>query len=879
MKISPVGDAMRTSSPLGMAGIIERPSTVDSPPVANLSPRHPGIENEPIISWLTFVLLSLFCGPSFAAENDADKDDAKIAFFEAKIRPVLVASCYECHSIEGKESKGGLVLDTREGIRRGGESGHAVVPGNLDESVILSAIKYESVEMPPDERLPPNVIKDFEKWIKMGAPDPREGKSAPIRKEIDFERAREFWSFQPVADPEVPIVKHTNWMRSGIDAFIASRLESKGIAPVKDASGIDLVRRIYFDLIGLPPTPEQVDQFTAEYSSDPDSAIGSVVDELLGSRHFGERWGRHWMDVVRFAESTGMERNGTFPHAWRYRDWVIDAFNQDKPYDDFIREQIAGDLLGHHSSDERNANFVATGFLAIGPKSLNETNKEKFVLDVADEQIDVVTRAFLGLTASCARCHDHKFDPIPQSEYYSLAGIFTSSETLYGVGKTNGNRNPGRVLAISGDKAEPVTTSGGSNNAKLKKNYESKLRNEKKKLVNFEKQLERAKNDQAKKVARKRISETEDEIRKWNNRIKQVSTPEPKIGDGTTLVMAMVDADKADDEELRIRGEPNERGSTIPRGFLTIATLDEPPRIPEHGSGRLELADWITDFDNPLTARVAVNRVWQHLFGRGIVSTVNNFGANGGRPTHPLLLDHLATKFVDSGGSIKSLIRQIMTSRVYRLSVSSTSAGNAADPDNDLLWRMNQRRLEAEAIRDAMLTACGEIDLSPGEASIVAKVGEGLVGRTLKAEQLQEEANKRSVYLPIVRGELPEILRIFDFPEPSIIGGVRDVTTVPTQALFMMNDDFVIKSADRFAKRLLDEESMDADMRVKLAYQLSVAREPSDEEVAAAVTYIDEMESILESQESSKKDDDSQLRAWSSFCQTLFASSEFRYIN
>ena len=454
----------------------------------------------------TFVLISLALnfGVSPSSATAADKDDAKIAFFEAKIRPVLVASCYECHSAEGKESKGGLVLDTREGIRRGGESGHAVVPGDLDESLILSAINYESLEMPPDEQLPANVVKDFERWIKMGAPDPREGKSAPIRTEIDFERAREFWSFQPIKKPEVPIVQNRNWLRSDIDAFVAAKLESKGITPVEDASGIDLVRRIYFDLIGLPPTPTQVDSFTSDYASDPDTAIATLVDELLSSRHFGERWGRHWMDVVRFAESTGMERNGTFPHAWRYRDWVIDAFNSDKPYNDFVREQIAGDLLEHEDLDQRNANFVATGLLAIGPKSLNETDKEKFALDVADEQIDVVSRAFLGLTASCARCHDHKFDPIPQSEYYSLAGIFTSSETLYGVGRTNGNRNPGRVLAISDDSVQPINTSGGNNNSKLKKQYESKLKGEKRRLAELQRQLERAKNESAEQFTKKK---------------------------------------------------------------------------------------------------------------------------------------------------------------------------------------------------------------------------------------------------------------------------------------------------------------------------------------------------------------------------------------
>ncbi len=820
---------------------------------------------------VTIVLPSHF---ALAAEND----EAKEAFFEAKIRPVLVSKCYECHAATSKEPKGDLLLDTREGIRRGGESGHAVVPGDVEESLILSAIKYESLEMPPDEQLPEHVIADFENWIRMGAHDPRDDKSAPIRREIDFERAREFWSFQPIADPVVPSVENSQWLRSEIDAFIAARLQAKGITPVSDADGIALARRIYFDLVGMQPSPAEAMEFADQYASDADAAIANLVDRLLDSRHFGERWGRHWMDVVRYAESTGMERNGTYPQAWRYRDWVIDAINRDRPYVDFVHEQIAGDLLPHDSHVDRDANFVATGLLAIGPKSLNENNKEKFKMDVVDEQIDVVTRAFLGLTASCARCHDHKFDPIPQSEYYALAGILTSTETLYGTGKTNGNRNPGRVLSIAGDKVQPIATGGSGNNAKLNKRYQSQLKSQKKQLVAFEQQLKRAKNEKAKKAAEKRIEETKQEIRKLTNRIKQVSEPEKKPDSNATLVMAVVEGKEIEDTKLRIRGEPNEHGSAVPRGFLTIASPGENPQIGEGRSGRQELAQWITDPSNPLTARVMVNRVWQHLFGRGIVSTVNNFGANGDRPTHPLLLDHLATHFISDGGSVKQLVRRIMLSRVYRLASLDTAAGLKADPDNHLLWKMNQRRLEAEAIRDAMLVASGQIDLIPAEASIVAKVGNGLVGQDVKAEQLLTDNKKRSVYLPIVRGVLPEILRIFDFPEPSIIGGVRDVTTVPIQALYMMNNEFVVDAAAKLAERLIDEEQMDAGDRVRLAYRLTVTREPSDDEVQTAVRYIEEMDSILKNQEKHDQANSEKL-AWASFCQSLFASSEFRYVN
>ncbi|WP_372894390.1 DUF1549 domain-containing protein, partial [Stieleria sp.] len=324
-----------------------------------------------------------FLAPLLPAADSPEQE----AFFETKIRPVLVEHCYQCHSATSKEPEGGLLLDTREGIRRGGDTGHAVVPGELNDSLILSALRYESVEMPPDGKLPDHVIDDFETWIRSGAFDPRDGKSAMIRREIDFDRAREFWSFQPVTAPPIPSVNNEDWVKGDIDAFVLSRLETKNISPVGDAPSDSLARRIYFDLIGLPPTPEQLDAFSQAMAVDPDDAIESLVETLLDSRHFGERWGRHWLDVVRYAESTGMERNGTFTAAWRYRDYVIDAFNNDTPFDQFIREQVAGDLLPHDSIEQRNRQLIATGMLALGPKSLNEPQKEKFQMDVVDEQI------------------------------------------------------------------------------------------------------------------------------------------------------------------------------------------------------------------------------------------------------------------------------------------------------------------------------------------------------------------------------------------------------------------------------------------------------------------------------------------------------------
>ncbi len=810
----------------------------------------------------SILILMAFSSPALGQENRSEQNE----FFETRIRPVLVKHCYECHSADSDEPKGGLLLDTREGIRRGGDSGHGVVPGELNDSLVLDAMKYESFEMPPEGKLPDEVIADFEKWVLDGAEDPREGKSALIRQKIDFEQARQFWSFLPIADPPIPAAPDPTWRRTDIDAFIAAKHHQAGVQPVADADGLTLARRIYFDLIGMPPSPEQADQFAKAYASDADQAITSLVDELLESPHFGERWGRHWLDVVRYAESTGMERNGTYPQAWRYRDWVIDAFNHDKPYPDFIREQIAGDCLPYESHVDRDAHYTATGMLALGPKSLNEPSKEKFQMDVADEQIDVVSRAFLGLTAACARCHDHKFDPIPQSEYYALAGIFTSSQTLYGTGKTNGNRNPGRVLALSGDSVSQVAL-GDSGNNKLSQTYTNQLKAAEKRLKALQQQLKKAANDNAKAAIEKKLSTAKQDLQRAKNRLKQVEHPVDQPDEQAKLVMAVVESEKISDTPLRIRGEPDDHGSDVPRGFLTIATLGQPPAIAPDSSGRMELAEWIADDSNPLTARVMVNRVWQHLFGRGLVATVNNFGATGDRPSHPMLLDHLAAKFQQDQGSVKRLIRRIMTSRVYRLASTDDDRGLAADPDNVLLWRMNQRRLEAEAIRDAMLVAGGRIDLAPAESSVVAKVGNGLVGQSIRPDQLAADSNHRSVYLPIVRGAVPEVLRVFDFPEPSIISGARDVTTVPTQALFMMNNPAVIQAAESLADRLMKKDSLTDEERVRMAYRWTVCRIPTDDEVRIAMAFIQDMKQQSES------------LAWTGFCQSLFGSSEFRYVN
>ena len=807
---------------------------------------------------------------SLASSIQAADEKAGIEFFEKHIRPVLVSKCYECHSSSSKEPKGNLLLDTREGIRMGGDSGEAVVPGELTDSVLLEAIRWEGLEMPPDEQLPEDTIAKFEQWIKMGAQDPRDGKAALIRREIDFEKARRFWAFRPIANPQPPESKN-KWADTEIDQFVEARQTARSLKPVSDASPETLVRRIYFDLIGLPPSIEQASAFKVAAEKDLSTAIENLVDELLASPHFGERWGRHWMDVVRYGESTGMERNATFPYAWRFRDWIIRSFNDDKPYDQFIKEQVAGDLLPYDSPEQRREQVIATAFLAIGPKSLNETNDEAFLMDVVDEQIDVTTRAFIGLTASCARCHDHKFDPIPQKEYYALAGIFRSTKTFYGTDASNGNRNPSRLLSIGKDGSVAQIATRGTGKGSSTAVVEKQLKSERAKLKRYQTQL--AKNPKAKNL-KVQIKKSEVKIKRLAGRVRDQKAEATATKDGTQT-MAVLDDSSPKDTQLRIRGEANDKGDTVSRGFLTIGSVGHVPELDPSASGRLALAEWLAQDDNPLTARVAVNRIWQHLFGRGLVATVDNFGANGNRPTHPELLDWLASDFKANGWSVKHTIRRVMTSRVYRLGSERNSDAEAIDPSNHLHWRANHRRLEAESIRDAMLVVSGKLDADPANRSVVLAVGNGIIGRTLKTDRFGADDMKRSVYLPIVRGYVPEILKVFDFPEPSMIYGSRDVTTVATQALYMMNSDFVTVQAEAFADRILADEHISEETRVAQAWQIALSRQPSEAERNEAISFLQQTSASFESSEPEKT---RQKKAWTSLAQSLFASAEFRYV-
>ena len=769
----------------------------------------------------TLALFSLLhCVVLTTGSNAADISSADRDFFEKKIRPVLVKHCYECHSADAKELGGNLRLDTREGLRTGGVSGAAIVPGKPDESLLIQALRYDGTEMPPEAPLPEAIVHDFSKWVTRNAPDPRVSKPEPAKK--PEEPPSEFWSLQPVVNAPVPAVDDSAWPHNEIDSFVLSRLEQAGLTPVADASPQTLIRRVYYDLVGLPPSYVEVRDFVSAYERDGESAYQHLVDELLSRPQFGERWGRYWLDVARYGESNGNDglgRNPTFPHAWRYRDYVIQAFNEDRPFNEFVIEQIAGDLLPAESAEQRDRNLVATGFLAMTAKPAKAMNNN-FAMDVVADQIDVISRGVMGLSVACARCHDHKFDPVPMRDYYALAGLFTSTETLWGVAGHEKLTAPPTDLHVL-KAAEKVPPPEG--------------------FVETVLVLE-------------------------SNTGKPKPIPKSKWEPGTPLAMGVRDAKKPADCKLNINGDSRKLGKPVPRGFLSTLQFDgaETLTVDAATSGRLQLAQWITHPNHPLTARVMVNRVWQYLFGAGIVRTPDDFGKYGARPTHPLLLDHLAVRFRDAGWSVKSLVREIVMSRTYRLGSQVNETLMREDGENLLLARHDRRRLDAESLRDSMLAVSGQLDLTPPSGSLI-RHRDILINLS---GSLHQPSRHRSVYLCYLRNSPPPSLAAFNLPDFRAVIGRRDQSTVPGQALYLFNNPFVIEQAEHLANRLIQEEQTPTE-RIQLAYEQVFQRDASSEEIKQAEQLVD----------FTFRETQSNLDAWSSFCQALLITNEFRYLD
>lgn len=801
----------------------------------------------------TFACLLPVCLLSFATEG-AELTRAQSEFFEKQIRPILANNCYRCHSDDAKSLKANLYLDSKEGVLRGGESGPVIVPGKPGQSLLIQAIRHQGkIKMPPKTMLKEKDILALEKWVKMGAPAPREEEepASLITREIDIEKGKKFWAFQPVKLPDIPKVQ----AKSDLDRLIKKKHTEKGLHAVSKAEPAKLLRRLYFDLIGLPPTLEQMADFQASHERNAEKAIEDVVDALLASSHFGERWGRHWLDVARYAESTGMERNCTYTQAWRYRDYVIQAFNEDKPFDQFIREQIAGDLLTTNDEEEAKNHIIATGFLAMGPKSLNERNTQQFNADVIDEQIDITTRAFMGLTVSCARCHDHKFDPIPTKDYYAIYGIFHSSKTHFGTDGT-GNRQKSSFLPLGEDDGEQLQAIE-DHRQRLKKIQKENTEN-KKRTTEIQKQIKKSKADD-RMALQKELKELKAQKQKIAKRLKKLNTEKPEA---KNKAMGIQDMPNPRDARIHLRGDVSRLGESIPRGYIQVVEVPNASPVNAEQSGRLELANWIADPANPLTARVIVNRIWKHLFGEGIVRTVDNFGKTGQAPDDPELLDYLATRMVANQWSIKKTIREIVLSETYQLASDHNEKNFQIDPENRFWWRAHHRRLDAEALRDAILALSGELDPKPVEGSRVTKLGNINLGRsTADLAKLNSPNPHRSVYHPIIRNNLPDSLKLFDFAAPSIIVGKRQVTTVPSQALYLMNSPFILKQSEQLADRIHKSGAETPKEKIEKAYQMILNRAPQKNEMPKLESYLASDQENL-----------------TSLCQILFASAEFRYI-
>ena len=810
---------------------------------------------------LTLCAMSL---PALAQQKKAATQGTPAArtFFDKTVRPILEQHCYRCHSHQAKKAKGGLVLDSRSGWAKGGQSGPALVPGQPDKSLLIGAVRYQDLEMPPKGKLPAKLVKQLERWVAEGAFDPRVTKSQAGQAGIDFKAGRKHWAFQSLGQTTPPRLKKSKWPTSDVDRYILARLQAAGLRPVGDADRYTWLRRVSFDLTGLPPTVEQVREFAADPSP---RAREKVVDRLLASRAFGERWARHWLDLVGYADQVGTSNSVFARYAWRYRDYVIDAFNNDKPFDQFIREQIAGDLLApeKQSVQQQAASLTATGFLVLGDIEIVESDKAKLLVDIVDQQLNKVGKAFLGLTLECARCHDHKFDPVSQRDYYAMAGFFHGTSTVFKTPR--GVWSDVNVIELPETKAQQAIRAG------REKTHAEKLagwHGERKQAGDRRAELDRLLgNKDLPKAERDKLTAER------NNRSARVGQLNKLILHGEFFaptvprVHGVRDVESPTAMRITIRGDPRALGDEVPRGFLQVIS-EGPPDIPAQQSGRRQLADWVAG--QPLAMRVAVNRIWQKLFGEGLVRSVDYFGLPGDRPSHPDLLDSLARRFIREGCSQKTLIRRLVLSRTYGLDSTHDDRGQAVDPGNRLRWRMNRTRLDAEALRDALIMVSGRLKASTGGPALPLEFLENVGGLDPKdvnppnfrlAKWRPEQEFQRTVYLPVIRDGAqpgPATLRnVFDFAQPSQLTGKRQVTAVPTQALFLMNSPVVKKHAAALATRLNKED--DEARRLELLWLTLLNRPITGMERLEAAEFVREIGA----------------NGWAELCHALLASNEF----
>jgi hypothetical protein len=870
-----------------------------------------------------FILWTIVPARGQALREDAD------TFFELRIRPILAGICFKCHG--GNKVSHGLRVDSREALLKGGKSGPAIVPGNGEKSLLIQAIRrsHETIKMPPDKPLPEAAVADFTRWVEQGAAWPAKTETWTVAKE-------HHWAFEPIR-PVAPPPDPSGWSNNAIDRFILAKLREQGLKPVASADKRTLIRRVYFDLIGLPPTPEQVADFLADNSPE---AFAKVVDELLASPHYGERWGRHWMDVARYADTAGDNADYPIPEVHLYRDYIIDSFNADKPYDQFVQEQIAGDILAKQGPREKyGERLVATGFLALSRRYA--TGPYEFWHLTLEDSIETTGRAFLGLTLRCARCHDHKFDPISQQDYYAFYGIFASTQYPWpGAEEFASKKEPRQHFVALAPPAEAAPCLAA---------YQRQIHDLEAEIQHAEKEDPLA----------RRVADLNRQMEAKSKQIKELekSKSQPKSAaadsspgssasslsekpDGTALRTDLARLQKQRDQAngqlqaklnplrdrlwslrrpglppdvpgayavqegepndayVQIRGEIDQHGPVAKRNVPQYLSGGKSLSIPKGTSGRLQLAEWLTSRENPLTARVMVNRIWQHHFGKGIAPTPSNFGLRGEPPTHPELLDWLANEFrgdpspkrdrgaatgseprasaSDTAWSIKRIHRLILLSKTYQLSTSSDQIDAANDPGNRCYWRFDRRRLDAESLRDSLLAVSGNLDLKhPGPQPFppIEKWERWTQHNPFKEIY---PTHHRSVFLMTQRFQRHPYLALFDGPDTNTTTDRRSDSTVPLQALFLMNDPFMSEQAEGFARRLITA-SRDVRQRIELAHQFAWSRPANPEEMERSLRYLKQYEDGLT--HAAVSGDRRELETWTTYARILLSANEFVYLD
>jgi len=810
-------------------------------------------------------------------------------FFETSVRPVLVEQCLKCHGPDQQSGK--LRVDSLEALMKGGARGTSFTPGHPEQSLLLKVVMHVdgTPKMPPGKKLSEPQIAALARWVQMGAPWPAAGAGGQGLGIGGKDRAKH-WAFQPVRKRAIPAVKNKAWVKTPVDAFILAELEKNGLKPAPAADRRTLLRRASFDVTGLPPTPAEIDAFVNDKSP---NAWEKVIERLLASPAYGERWGRHWLDLARYADSNGLDENVHYGNAWRYRDWVVSAINRDLPYNQFLTDQLAGDLLpATQNVQERNERLIATGFLAVGPKFISEVDTQKVLMDMADEQLDTLGRTTMGLTLGCARCHDHKFDPISTKDYYALAGIFKSTKTLEVLKKPRmWWEYPVATPEEQARKAEfdkKVAAQKDAISALIAKGKE---------------QYQAANPGKALPKAPETVfpAELQAEVKKRREELAALEKSAPEL----PMAMGLTEGEVAD-LPVHIRGSHLTLGDMVPRRFPTILASTAggaDTRFGKQQSGRLQLAEWLTRPEHPLTGRVVVNRVWRWHFGQGLVRTVDNFGLLGEEPTNPALLDYLATSFVSGearvaggeggtsglsplhsslstppslGWSFKNLHRLIMRSSTYQMSATADPRALKADPENRLHTRVELQRLDVEQMRDSILAVSGLLDRTMGGKALTLKNREYVFDHTSK-DGTKYDIRRRTLYLPVVRNNLYDVFQLFDFGDASIPEGNRPATTVAPQALFLMNGDVVLDAAESMAANVLKRTDLDAPRRINLLYQQAYGRPATPVEQQRAATTLTRFEQVAGQQKSDPAA--RQSLAWSWYCHVLLASNEFMYVN